>query len=188
MAVPISPTNDDTQNVNGLLISTSVTGVWNRAIDGTSITPTSSSQNAAAALVGTHIPAEVVVATDPVVLVAGSYGGTVYPLEIGTAGAVGTAGILHTRDVGLGGSVVTHSINVTSGTASLGTGLSSGRKHIEFYNAGTATVYLGNAQVGTANGFPLGTAAYAYFDSSTAWYATIAGAAGTSALRVLEMS
>lgn len=187
MAIPISPTNDDSQNVDGLMVSTSVTSVWHRAIDGSALTPTSSNQQAAAEMVGTHVPAEVLAATDPVVLIGAHTGGTVYPLEAGTA-VSGTALVLHVREVGPAGTVVTHSIDVTSGTASLGTGITSGRKHIEFYNAGTATVYLGNAQVGTASGFPLGTAAYAYFNSGAAWYATIAGAAGTSAVRVLEMA
>ena len=186
MAIPVSPTNDDSQNVDGLLPSTTTTSVWHRAVDGSALTPTSSNQQAAAEMVGTHVPAEVITSTDPIVLVGASKGGTIYPLEGGTA-VSGTAVVLHVREVGPAGTVVAHAINVTSGTASLGTGITSGRKHIEFYNAGTATVYLGHAQVGTASGFPLGTGAYAYFNSGSSWYATIAGAAGTSALRVLEL-
>lgn len=185
MAVPVSPTNDDSQNVNGLLVSTGVTGIWNRAIDGTSITPTSSNQNAGAAMVGTHVPAEVLAATDPVVLLGAHTGGTVYPLEAGTA-VSGTALVLHVRETGPAVTLVAHAINVTTGTASVGTGITSGRKHIEFYNGGTTTVYLGGSGVGTASGFPLGTAAYANFNSGHAWYATTT--AGTAVLRVLEMS
>ena len=185
MAVPISPTNDDSQNVDGLMVSTSVTSIWHRAVDGTSITPTSSNQNAAAEMIGTHIPAEVMVATDAIVLMAGHTGGTVWPLEAGTA-VSGTALVLHVRETGPAVTLAAHAINVTTGTASVGTGITSGRKHIEFYNGGTTTVYLGPSTVGTASGFPLGTAAYANFNSGHSWYATTT--AGTASLRVLEMS
>lgn len=187
MPAPTSPSNASSQNVNGLLVSTGVTSIWNRAIDGSAITPTNSTQQAGAAMVGTHVPAEVLVATDPVVLMGGHTGGTVYPLEAGTA-ASGTALVLHVRETGPAVTLAAHAVNVTSGTANLGTAITTGRKHIEFYNAGTATVYLGPSTVGTATGFPLGTGAYAYFNSGHAWHATIAGAAGTSAVRVLEMS
>lgn len=185
MAVPISPENSAALDVDGLLTSTSVTSIWKRAVDGTSITPTNSNQNAGAEMVGTHIPGEVLAATDPVVLLGGHTGGTVWPLEAGTA-VSGTALVLHVRETGPAVSLVAHAINVTTGTASVGTGITSGRKHIEFYNGGTTTVYLGPSTVGTATGFPLGTAAYANFNSGHAWHATTT--AGTASLRVLEMS
>ena len=185
MAVPVSPENSAALDVDGLLTSTSVTSIWKRAVDGTSITPTNSNQTAGAEMVGTHIPAEVLAATDAVVLMAGHSGGTVWPLEAGTA-VSGTALVLHTREVGPAVTLATHAINVGTTAASIGTGITSGRKHIEIYNAGTVTAYIGPATVGTASGFPLGTAANAWFDSGHAWYAI--AASGSATLRVLEMS
>jgi hypothetical protein len=182
----ITPTqNTSDQNQDPLVLSTSTTARLKRAVDGSSLTPTGSDYAAAAEMTGSHVSGEVFAATDVLSLIGGmGSGGTIYPLEAGTASS-GTALVLHVRDVGPAGTMVAHAINVTSGTVAIGTGLSTGRKHIEIYNAGTGTVYLGHAQVGTASGFPLGTAAYAYFDSGHAWYATVA--AGTSAVRVLEL-
>lgn len=185
MAVPVSPQNDDSQNVDGLLTSTSVTSLWHRAVDGTSITPTSSNQNAAADMVGTHVPAEVLAATDPVVLVAAHTGGTVYPLEGGTASS-GTALVLHIREVGPNVSRVAHAINVGTAATSLGTGITSGRKYLDVYNGGTVTVYLGPSSVGTASGIPLGTGAYYYEEGALALYGITAS--GSASLRVQERS
>jgi hypothetical protein len=81
--------------------------------------------------------------------------------------------------------LVAHAIAVATAATSIGTGISSGRKHIEIYNGGTQTVYIGPSAVSTANGFPLGTAANAWFDSGHAWYAITGG--GTATLRVLEL-
>jgi hypothetical protein len=182
----ITPTaNTSDQNQDPLVLSTSATGQLKRAVDGSALTPTGSDYPAAAHMTGSHVPAEVLVATDVFSLVGASTGGTVYPLEGGTA-VSGTAVVLHVRDVGPATTLVSHAINVGTAATSIGTGITTGRKHIEVYNNGTVTAYLGHSAVGTANGFPLGTAAYAYFDSGHTWYA--AAASGSAALRVLEMS
>ena len=185
MAVPASPTNDDGQNVDGLTVSTSLTSIWHRAIDGSAITPTGSSEQAGAEMVGTHIPGEVLASTDPLVLIAGSQGGTVYPLEAGTASS-GTALVLHTREVGTNTSRVNHAINVGTAATSLGTGISSGRKFVDIYNSGTVTVFLGPSTVGTATGLPIGTGAYYYEQGALAIYGIVAS--GTGTLRVQERS
>lgn len=183
----ITPTqNTASQNQDPVVLSTSAVGHLKRAIDGSVLTPTNSDYPAAAPMTGTHVAGEVIISTDAITLIAGSSGGTIYPLEAGTA-VSGTALVLHVRETGPAASMVAHAIDVTAAaTASVGTGITSGRKHIEFYNAGTATVYLGPSTVGTASGFPLGTAAYAWFNSGHAWHAIAAG--GTVSLRVLEMS
>lgn len=183
----ITPTeNNDDQNQDPIVISSGVTGHLKRAVDGSVLTPTGSDYPAAAHMTGSHIPGELIAATDVFMLAGGSNGGTVYPLAAGTS-VHGTAVTLHVREVGPATTLAVHTVSVTAAaTAAMGTGITSGRKHIEFYNSGTAVVYLGPSTVGTASGFPLGTASYAYFDSGHAWHAIAAG--GTSAVRVMEMS
>lgn len=185
MATPASPTNSAAQKVDGLLTESSTSAIWHRAVSGSSITPTGSDQNAAADMVGTHVSGEAIVSTDPTVLIAGSVGGTVYPLAAGTSVTTG-ASTLHVREVGPATTLVTHAIAVSTAATAIGTGISSGRKHIEVYNGGTQVVYVGHSAVSTANGYPLGTAANSWWDSGHAWYAVTAG--GTATLRVLEMS
>lgn len=186
----ITPTqNTSSQNQDPIVLSTSATGQLKRSVDGSALTPTGSDYPAAAQMTGSHvISGESLVATDVFQLVGGvNGGGTAFPLEGGTA-TYGSAIVLHVRETGPATSLAVHAVNVTSGTAELGTAISSGRKHIEFYNAGTGTVYLGPSTVGTATGFPLGSGVVMSFNSAHRWYATIINAAGTSAIRVLEMS
>lgn len=186
----ITPTqNTSAQNQDPVVLSTSATAQLKRAVDGSALTPTGSDYPAVAQMTGSHvISGEALISTDVFQLVgAVNTGGTAFPLEGGTA-TYGSAVVLHVRETGPATTLSVHSVNVTSGTAELGTAISTGRKHIEFYNAGTGIVYLGPSTVGTASGFPLGTATSRSFNSGHRWYATIENAAGTSAIRVLEMS
>lgn len=191
MAAHVSPVNDNARDTDGINLSTSATQVLKRAVAGSSRSVTGGDTNAAAQEVGTHADdAAFTVGTDSIV-VAGGLADETSPDSVneGDAGAfrMGLDRVQLIRETGPNTTLAAHAINVTSGTVSIGTAITSGRKHIEIYNAGTATVYLGPSTVGTASGFPLGTAAYAWFDSGHDWYA-VGPSAGTTTLRVLEMS
>lgn len=186
MAKFASPQNTSDQNLDPLILPTSTTGVGKRAVN--SRTVTGGDYNVADQGVATHVDdAALVVGTDSVVAVAG-FADETSPDSVneGDVGALrmGLDRVLLVRAVGLVTSRVTHAVNVTTAATSLGTGIASDRRHIEIYNGGTATIYLGDSGVGTATGFPLGTAAYYYEESGLPLYGIATG--GTVAVRVLE--
>lgn len=190
MATITSPANAAGESVHSLVLATGTDGKLPRGVAGSSATPSGGDTASVAQEVGTHVDDAAFTVASSTIVVAGGLADETSSdsVDEGDAGAfrMGLDRVQLSRETGPNTTLVAHAINVTTGTASVGTAITAGRKHIEFYNNGTATVYLGGSAVGTASGFPLGTAAYADFNSGHSWYATTTG--GTVSLRVLEMS
>lgn len=188
MAEVSSPLNTEGERLDSIELSTGPTGLLKRAVAGSSRAVTGGDVNAAAQEVGTDIDRATFSAGTATVLSFAGY-------ALGTAAGTVTSGqlgavrmdfdrVLVTRETGLTGTRVTHAINITTGTTSIGTALSSGRRSIDVYNGGTSIVYLGSSAVSTAIGMPLGTGGYYFEQGNTDLYATTTG--GTAVLRVQE--
>lgn len=186
MASVNSPINSNSRDVDSLITPTGITGLMKRGLHSQSVSGGDS--NVADQAVGTHVDdAALTVAADSVVAVGGFADETSSDsVDEGDVGALrmGLDRVLLTRDHGPVTERVVHAINISTSAASIGTGIAANRRHIDVYNGGTVTVFLGPSGVGTATGIPLGTASYYYETGSIAIYGITAS--GTAALRVQE--